>query len=325
MPQSLDELISERWHLVTSDDVALDRLRQVDRRLLTRVEQGDADSPLPQDMANGSLLPLTAMPAMDSTLWLEVAVSLGGVKVCPALDRLAEDAAGQRLSWWLAASYPGLSMNLSFPEAPELQMLAARASWRRGEGDTLPRPWSEWAGVLDGRLELSRTLVEQLWSILPAGGEPLELANWKEWFYPLLVGAPEEWQLWLVNWLLAEADTTTTVEAMGVSCARRFLSWLEAIGAGTGLDGNVNMAQAADRELRWLKGDLGDTRPGVIPAGHQCWGEILADGRGLEPVSWQQRFSALPMGFRERCWYWCGRQINGSSWSLFGGQWCVGV
>ena len=324
MHQTLDELIASRRALLASDNASLEQLRQVDRRLLTRVERHDPSSPLPDDLGEGSLLPLTSLPVDEATLWLEVAVSLGGVRVRPALDALAGTPDGEALSWWLAANYPGLSITRAFPDDPELQTLAARAYWRRGQVDRLPRPWQEWAQVLNGRNELSKALVEALWEQLPAGAEVTGFACWKDWFYPLMVGAPDEWQLWMVNWLLAEVDTTTTVEAMGVSCARRFLSWLEAIGAGTGLDGNEAVADAAERELRWLRGDHQARQPESSLFGYQCWGEILPDGHGLTPASWQKRFSALPMGFRERCWYWSGKQINGSPWSLFGGQWCVG-
>lgn len=324
MQQTLDELIATRRALLASDDASLEQLRQVDRRLLTRAERGDPASPLPENLAEGSLLPLASLPVDEATLWLEVALSIGGVRVRPSLDALAKEPDAAALSWWLAASYPHLAVAGEFPESPELQMLAARAYWRRGQIDKLPEPWKEWAKVLDGRNELSKPLVESLWDLLPAGASTSGFASWKDWFYPLMVGAHDEWQLWLVNWLLAEVDTTTTVEAMGVSCARRFLSWLEAIGAGTGLDGNEEVADAAERELRWLRGDSRARQPEPSPFGYQCWGEILKDGHGLAPASWQKRFSALPMGFRERCWYWSGRQINGSPWSLFGGQWCVG-
>lgn len=324
MQQTLNELIATRRALLASDNTSLEQLRQVDRRLLTRAERGDPASPLPKDLSEGDLAPLSSLPVDEATLWLEVAVSLGGVRVRPALDALAKSPDGEALSWWLASSYPGLSVTRAFPEAPELQVLAARAFWRRGQNDKLPQPWRLWAEVLDGRAELSKPLVEQLWEILPADATVTGFANWKDWFYPLMVEAHDEWQLWMVNWLLAEVDTMTTVEAMGVSCARRFLSWLEAIGAGTGLDGNEQVADAAERELRWLKGDQGSRYQDPPPFGYQCWGEILKDGHGLAPASWQKRFSALPMGFRDRCWYWSGKQINGSPWSLFGGQWCVG-
>ncbi|WP_328189681.1 hypothetical protein [Marinobacter sp. OP 3.4] len=324
MQQTLDELIATRRALLASDDASLEQLRQVDRRLLTRAERGDAASPLPDNLTEGSLLPLASLPVDEATLWLEVAVSIGGVQVRPALDALAKEPGGESLSWWLAANYPGLSVTREFPEAPELQVLAARAHWRRGQNDKLPQPWKEWAAVVDGHKELSRPLVETLWDILPADARVEGFASWKDWFYPLMVGAHDDWQLWMVNWLLAEVDTTTTVEAMGVSCARRFLSWLEAIGAGTGLDGNEDVADAAERELRWLMGDRRGRQQEPSPFGYQCWGEILRDGHGLKPASWQKRFTALPMGFRERCWYWSGQQINGSPWSLFGGQWCVG-
>lgn len=325
MQQTFDELIATRRVLLASDDASLEQLRQVDRRLLSRAERGDPSSPLPENLAEGSLLPLATLPVDEATLWMEIAVSVGGVRVRPALDALAEEADGMALSWWLAANYPSLSLPRTFPEAPELQVMAARAYWRRGLGTQLPRPWREWAAVLDGRNELSRPLVETLWELLPARAVVVGFASWKDWFYPLMVGVHDEWQLWMVNWLLAEVGTTTTIEAMGVSCARRFMSWLEAIGAGTSLDGNEAVADAAERELRWLTGDLRGRWQKPTPFGYQCWGEILRDGRGLAPASWQKRFRALPMGFRERCWYWSGRHINGSPWSLFGGQWCVGV
>ena len=323
--QSLDELIAARRALLDSDAASLEQLRQVDRRLLTRAERGDPTSPLAGKPVEVDLLPLASLPVDEATLWLEIAVSLGGVQVRPALDALARAPEGEALSWWLAASYPGLAVARPFPTTPELQVMAARAYWRRGQVDKLPKPWQTWAHVLDGRIELSRTLVEELWELLPADAGVAGFACWKDWFYPLLVDAHDEWQLWMVNWLLAEADTTATVEAMGVTCARRFLSWLEAIGAGTGLDGNEAVAVAAGRELRWLKGDQPGHKSGSSAFGYQCWGEILRDGHGLKPTSWQKRFAALPMGFRERCWYWSGKQINGSPWSLFGGQWCVGA
>lgn len=325
MQQTLDELIATRKGLLASDNASLDQLRQVDRRLLTRAERGDPGSPLPADLTGGSLLPLVSKPVDEATFWLEVAVSLGCVQVRPALDELANESEGLALSWWLAAAYPSLSLPTEFPEAPELQVLAARAFWRRGQGGQLPQPWRDWAEVLDGHRTLSRPLVESLWDRLPADAGVTGFASWKDWFYPLMVGTHDEWQLWMVNWLLAEMDTTTTVEAMGITCARRFMSWLEAIGAGTGMDGNGAVADAAGRELRWLRGDQGGSRQASSPFGYQCWGEILRDGHGLVPTSWHKRFNALPLGFRERCWYWSGRRINGSPWSLFGGQWCVGA
>lgn len=324
MHQTLDELAGLRQALITSDDASLAQLRQVDRRILSRAEQGDPSCPVSRGLGGDSLERLEVMPVKEATLWLEVAVLLEGIRVRPALDALTRSGPGRALSWWLAAHYPGLTAPDDFPESPEQQVLAAKARWRRGQGASLPSPWREWAAVMDRRAEPSRELVESLWDLISPETETTGLASWKDWFYPLMVDAHDEWQLWMVNWLLAEADTVTTVEAMGVTCARRFLSWLEAIGAGTGHDDNEVTARAAGRELRWLWGNREGRGPETSPFGYQCWGQILPDGHGLAPLSWQSRFNSLPLGYRDRCWHWSGRHIHGAPWSLFGGQWCAG-
>lgn len=324
MHQTLDELMAVRQALLGSDDASLAQLRQVDRRLVARAERGDAACQLSWELSGESLLPLVTLPVREATLWLEIAIALDGIRARPVLDELAQSEPGKALCWWLAANYPGLALPDGFPDTPELQVLAARAHWRRGQGASLPSPWKAWALMMDGQAEPSRDAVEALWNRVSADADTTGLASWKDWFYPLMVHAHDEWQLWMVNWLLAEVDTSTTVEAMGVTCARRFLSWLEAIGAGTGLDHNEAVADAAGRELRWLRGDAPSHRPEPVPFGYQCWGEIVADGHGLAPVSWQRRFTSLPLGYRHRCWYWSPRQVQGAPWSLFGGQWCAG-
>lgn len=323
------QLLDQRRMLLASEDASLAMLRQLDRRVLTMVEQGHEGAPL-RDFSGRALQALQGMPLAEAVFWFEVTATLSDEDPRPAACHLFRQPGATALGWWLAAHYPAVPLESPFPEAPEDGARAAYAFWRRGQAMVLPPPWKHWAEVLSGVKEPSDALLEALWQYSPvsaAAGDETSGA-WKTWYYPMLTRVPDDWQLWMVNWLSARLDTASTVEAMGVSGARRFLGWLEAIVAGSASE--PVLAAAASRELRWLRGesppdpDLGEAPE--LPAGEEqprWWGRQIWGG-GTADHDWQRLAQSLPLGFRDRCWYWRGWNFDGGPGSLFGGQWCAG-
>lgn len=319
--EQMNLLLAQREALLASEDATLAMLHQLDRQLLTQVEHGGGQAPV-SDFSELALDQLLAMPLNEAVLWFEITATLTDADPVQAVGAMVARQPDAPLAWWLAAHYPSVPVDEHFPEAAQLQVLAALAYWRRGRAAELPEPWRHWADVLSATREPSEDLFDALWLQEDSSDD------WKAWFYPLLTRAPDEWQLWMVNWLSARADTQTTVEAMGVSCARRFLGWLEAILAGA--RENKALVEAAGRELRWLKGDRLETpaqergelddqrddKPGWW--GRQAW------GGGLQDQDWQRLLQSLPLAYRNRCWYWRSWCLDGGPGSLFGGRWCPG-
>lgn len=325
------QLLDQRRALLASEDASLAMLRQLDRRILTMVEQGHDGVPL-RDFSDGALQALRALPFEEAVFWFEVTATLSAQDPRPAASRLLERPESAGLGWWLAAHYSAVPVDAAFPEAPADAARAAYAFWRRGQAGALPQPWKHWAEVLSGTREPDEGLLGALWQSLPGavasnGDQADQCAGWKTWYYPMLTRVPDDWQLWMVNWLSARLDTAGTVEAMGVSGARRFLGWLEAIVAGSAPDDEL--AKAASRELRWLRGenvvdpDAGVPSDGPHEGQPHWWGRQVWGG-GTTDQHWQQLSRSLPLGFRERCWYWRGWNYDGGPCSLFGGQWCAG-
>lgn len=319
--EQMNLLLAQREALLASDEATLAMLHQLDRQLLTQVEHGGSEAPV-GDFSEPALDRLLAMPLDEAVLWFEITATLTDADPAQAVETMVIRQPDAPLVWWLAAHNPAVPVGENFPEASSLQVWAALAHWRRGRAAELPEPWRHWADVLSATREPSAELLDALWE----QGDSSD--DWKAWFYPLLTRVSDEWQLWMVNWLSARADTLTTVEAMGISCARRFLGWLEAILAGT--QENQALVEAASRELRWLKGDQPETlargsehaadRRDQPPAwwGRQAW------GGGLHDQDWQRLLQSLPLAYRNRCWYWRSWCLDGGPGSLFGGRWCAG-
>lgn len=140
MHQTLDELMAVRQALLGSDDASLAQLRQVDRRLVARAERGDAAFSVARELSGESLAAAGEAACHGATLWLEIAIALDGIRARPVLDELAQSEPGKALCWWLAANYPGLALPDGFPDTPELQVLAARATGAAGRVPYCHRP-----------------------------------------------------------------------------------------------------------------------------------------------------------------------------------------
>lgn len=327
--ESLNLLLARRKTLLGSDDANLTMLRMLDRQILTMAGQGHEEVPV-RDFSDNALRRLQELPLEDAVLWFEVLATLTDQDPRQAITGLLEREPESELGWWVAAHYPAVPVSGPFPVTARASVRAAYALWRRGRAAELPEPWRDWAEALSATGEPSEALLESLWQqTCPEQTQADSL--WKDWFYPLLTRAPDEWQLWMVNWLSTRLDTAGTMEAMGISCARRFLGWLDAVEAGSA--GNDALTTAARRELRWLRGDLmpdPDSPPprqegaGQAEGEQPHWWGRQAWGGGTGDQDWQRLFLSLPLAFRQRCWYWRGWCLNGGVFSLHGGQWCAG-
>lgn len=299
-----DELavhLAQRVVLLASDDASLGQLKAHDRKLLAAMERHAFASPIAQrEGADAALLAGLETDFENALLIVEARARLWPGELGRVQQMLLASQGGRNAAWWLAAHYPALPCPTDFPGDGKGQVWASRALWRRNMADLLPAPWHAWTQALDGKIAVI-AVAQALW--LASGP-----ATWQEWLAPLLTVADQDATAELVNWLATQTEDAIVIQVMGLSCQSRFLPWLAS------MRHNADLADMALREVRWLTGPQQQRHGGL-----QCWGEPLCAD------AWPMLFKSLPLGYRQRLWPWCDRNIEGAATSLQGGQWCAGV
>lgn len=287
--EALARFFAQRKAVLASHEADLGVLKQLDRRFLGELAQGQLGPVSLPGLSAATLLAEAADP-LEAMVVVEGRDCLWPGELSRLHQALCAIDQGQPLAWWLAACYPALPM----PKG-DGGWLQARACWLRQK--PLEGPWQDW--LLATRGEQLGKLVPALWALC-AGHQ------WQYWLPSLWQQASEAEVVASINALAPQVDEVTLVELMGRSHLGRFLPWL-------GTLRQPQLSEVVMENQLYLTG--GDNKR---IAERQCWGQALeGDWLKLAPAQ-------LTLKFRQRLWALVGRDGRGAPWSLFGGRLCLG-
>lgn len=230
----LEDLLKQRQALLDNAQSPLQLLRQLDRRLVLWCEQH------PQDLALDSWRKAQGdAPAFWSgALRLELTMRL---HACPPWEGFelsqSETASECREGnhWQMLACHSGMELPREWPEPPQQQLWAAMAASRRGQEAKVDACWQACVSMQTGAILMSEPAVKSLLSELWLAGDPF----WREWFFPLLLVAPDQLHPAMINGLAGLVSDASVIEAMGVSGSDRFLPLLTEVASLGGEQGEV--------------------------------------------------------------------------------------
>lgn len=246
----LKSLLKQRAALLSSARTPLVLLRQLDRRLVLWCEHHP--QALAVDTWREAQGDTSAFWADALRLELNIRLTPGapgeGLELSPG-DAL--DDAVVKARWQMVACYSKVSLPEVWPEAPEQQLWAAMAAARRGQEAKVDPSWQTCVGMQTGVVPMTELAVRDVLPALWAVGQPF----WREWFFPLLLAAPEPLHPVMINWLAGQVDDALVIEAMGVSGCDRFLPWFAEMVANGGEHGDA--ANEALQRRKASNQDLG--------------------------------------------------------------------
>jgi len=246
----LESLLKQRKALLDNPQSPLVLLRQLDRRLVLWCEHH------PQELAGDiwSTAQGDAPAFWSGALRLELIMRLRAGSSDESIE-WAEWETGNEYDtgshWQMLACNSGAGLPEVWPESPQQQLWAAMAAIRRGQEARVGACWQACAGMQAGVILMSEPAVKSLMPELWHTGQPF----WREWFFPLLLAAPEQLQPAMINWLAGKVSDASVIDAMGISGSDRFMPLLVEVAAHGDEQGEV--ANEALRRRKASGQDLG--------------------------------------------------------------------
>ncbi|MCK0165504.1 hypothetical protein [Marinobacter sp. S6332] len=230
----LEDLLKQRQALLDNAQSPLQLLRQLDRRLVLWSEQH------PQDLALDSWRKAQGdAPAFWSgALRSELAMRLRACARDESFEQVQSEADSEYEEgsyWQMLACHSGMELPREWPEPPQQQLWAAMAASRRGQEAKVDACWQACVSMQTGAMLVSEPAVKSLLSELWPAGNPF----WREWFFPLLLAAPEQLHPAMINDLAGRVSDASVIEAMGISGSDRFLPLLAEVASHGGEPGEV--------------------------------------------------------------------------------------